>query len=135
MGDPPGGGRVVRQEQAQGILVAALGVLAAHGGYGEPGPANCEFKDLLRELREQRGIEMHHAYRSEREDWIQTMVMAGIRICFLPEFSVLLPGLQTRPLIDPEVTREVSLVTVAGRRFSPAVAAFVREIKAYQWPA
>jgi hypothetical protein len=27
------GGRPVRQEQAQGILVAALGVLAAHFGY------------------------------------------------------------------------------------------------------
>ncbi len=27
------GGRPVRQEQAQGILVAALGVLAAHLGY------------------------------------------------------------------------------------------------------
>jgi hypothetical protein len=29
------GGRPVRQEQAQGILVAALGVLAAHTGDGE----------------------------------------------------------------------------------------------------
>ena len=29
------GGRSVRQEQAQGILVAALGMLAAHVGYGE----------------------------------------------------------------------------------------------------
>jgi len=29
------GGRRVRQEQAQGILVAALGMLAAHFGYGE----------------------------------------------------------------------------------------------------
>lgn len=29
------GGRPVRQEQAQGILIAALGVLAAHFGYGE----------------------------------------------------------------------------------------------------
>jgi hypothetical protein len=28
-------GRPVRQEQAQGILVAALGILAAHFGYGE----------------------------------------------------------------------------------------------------
>jgi hypothetical protein len=26
-------------------------------------------------------------------------------------------------------------VTVAGRRFSPAVAAFVRAIKAYRWPS
>jgi len=29
------GGRPVRQEQAQGILIAALGMLAAHVGYGE----------------------------------------------------------------------------------------------------
>ena len=29
------GGRLVRQEQAQGILVAALGMLAAHVGYGD----------------------------------------------------------------------------------------------------
>jgi LysR family hydrogen peroxide-inducible transcriptional activator len=96
---------------------------------------NCEYKDHLRAMREQQGVELRHAYRSEREDWIQTMVMAGIGIAFLPEYSVLLPGLQTRPLIDPEVTREISLVTVAGRRYSPAVAAFVRAIKAYPWPA
>ena len=96
---------------------------------------NCEYKDHLRELREEQGVELRHAYRSEREDWIQTMVMAGIGIAFLPEYSVLLPGLQTRPLIDPEVTRDISLVTVGGRRHSPAVAAFVRAIKAYPWPA
>jgi hypothetical protein len=28
------GGRPVRQEQAQGMLIAALGILAAHFGYG-----------------------------------------------------------------------------------------------------
>jgi hypothetical protein len=35
VGDPSSwGGRPVRQEQAQGILVAALGMLAGHLGYG-----------------------------------------------------------------------------------------------------
>jgi hypothetical protein len=29
------GGRFVRQEQAQGILIASLGILAVHFGYGE----------------------------------------------------------------------------------------------------
>ena len=47
---------------------------------------------------------------------------------------MVVPGLQTRRVIEPEVAREVALVTVAGRRFSPAVAAFVRAIKAYRWP-
>jgi hypothetical protein len=37
-------------------------------------------------------------------------------------------------VVDPEVVREVSLVTVAGRRWSSPVAAFVRAVKQYRWP-
>jgi DNA-binding transcriptional LysR family regulator len=62
------------------------------------------------------------------------MVMAGMGISFMPEYSPTMPGLHTRRVIDPEVVREVSLVTVSGRRFSPAVAAFVKALKAYKWP-
>jgi len=57
-----------------------------------------------------------------------------LEICFIPEFSPTVPGLVTRPLVDPEVAREVSLVSIAGRRFSPAVGTFVKAIKAYKWP-
>ncbi len=96
---------------------------------------NCEYLDHRRALRQGRGVEVRHGYRSEREDWIQTMVMAGMGICFLPEFSIVLPGLPTRLVVDPEVAREVALVTVAGRRFSPAVAKFVRAARTYQWPS
>jgi DNA-binding transcriptional LysR family regulator len=95
---------------------------------------NCEYRDHLRSLCSERQIEIRVTYRSEREDWIQTMVTAGLGICFLPEFSPVLSGLRCRPLIDPEVAREVSLVTVAGRRYSPAVAAFMKAIRAYRWP-
>ena len=38
------------------------------------------------------------------------------------------------PAAEPEVIREVSLVSIAGRRFSPAVAAFARAIRGYRWP-
>jgi LysR family transcriptional regulator, hydrogen peroxide-inducible genes activator len=95
---------------------------------------NCEYRDHITEVGRELGVSWRVAYRSEREDWIQTMVMAGMGICFLPEYSVVVPGLQTRRVIEPDVVREVSVVTVAGRRFSPAVAAFVRAIKAYPWP-
>ena len=50
------------------------------------------------------------------------MVAGGLGICFIPEYSAVIPGLQVRPVTEPEVTRDVCLVTVAGRRFSPAVA-------------
>jgi DNA-binding transcriptional LysR family regulator len=84
------------------------------------------------------GLRVGTAYRRRSgagiwETSVQTMVMAGMGNCFLPEYSVVVPGLQTRRVIEPDVIREVSVVTVAGRRFSPAVAAFVRAIKAYPW--
>ncbi|MBX9700390.1 MAG: LysR family transcriptional regulator substrate-binding protein [Acetobacteraceae bacterium] len=95
---------------------------------------NCEYLDTLREHREASGARMLQSYRSEREDWIQTMVAAGMGVCFLPEFSATHPGVVTRPVTEPEVVREVALVTVAGRRWSPAVATFVQALRRYRWP-
>ena len=43
------------------------------------------------------------AFASEREDWIQNMVAGGLGICIIPEFSAVIPGIQVRPLIDPDV--------------------------------
>lgn len=95
---------------------------------------NCEYRDALRERCEACGASIIRSYRSEREDWIQTMVAAGMGVCFLPEFSATQPGVVTRPLTEPEVVREVSLVTVAGRRWSPALAGFVQALRRYRWP-
>lgn len=94
---------------------------------------NCEFNDYLSDVCIARGVQTQDSYSSEREDWIQNMVAGGLGICFLPEYSAVIPGLQVRPVTDPEVTREVCLVTVAGRRFSPAMATFVGAVKSYGW--
>jgi DNA-binding transcriptional LysR family regulator len=37
------------------------------------------------------------------------------------------------PVSEPEVVRVVSLVSVAGRRFSPAGSAFIRAIRTHDW--
>lgn len=95
---------------------------------------HCEYKHHLSGLIRDSGGEMDVRFASKREDWVQTMVAAGMGICFIPEFSAVVPGLVTRPVIDPEVWRGVSLVTVAGRRHSPAVLAFVKAVKTYPWP-
>jgi len=61
------------------------------------------------------------------------MVRAVLGFTYIPEYAVTVPGLVIRPLIDPEVWRTVSLVTVRGRPHSPAVGAFVREAKRHDW--
>ncbi|MFI0844389.1 LysR family transcriptional regulator [Mesorhizobium sp. IMUNJ 23232] len=94
---------------------------------------NCEYWDYLSQLCDERGVKTLDSYSSEREDWIQNLVAGGLGICFIPEYSAVVPGLQVRPVADPEVFREVCLVTVAGRRFSPAVATFVGAVKSYGW--
>jgi DNA-binding transcriptional LysR family regulator len=108
--------------------------IADVGGESYLSRINCEYYDQIGDICVKSNAPLKDAYRSEREDWIQSMVVAGMGICFLPEFSPAMPGLHTRRVIEPEVVREVMLVTVSGRRFSPAVATFVKALKAYKWP-
>ena len=62
------------------------------------------------------------------------MVLARIGFAFMPECSVTLPDLLQRPLIDPEVSRTISLISEPGRSFSPATAAMVRAAQTFHWP-
>ena len=94
---------------------------------------NCEMRDHIRAERERRGIAIRYCFRSERDDWIQSMVAAGLGICIMPESLPVQPGVTSRPIFDPEIIREVMLVYIAGRRFSPAVSAFIRAIREYRW--
>jgi LysR family transcriptional regulator, hydrogen peroxide-inducible genes activator len=95
---------------------------------------NCEYRDQLSEIADRCQADAPLVFASEREDWIQNMVAGGMGICIIPEFSAVIPGIQTRLLVDPEVSRNVCLVWMAGRRHSPAVAAFIKLAKAHPWP-
>ena len=97
--------------------------------------ANCEYIGYLDGVLEERMIKVQDVYHSEREDWIQSMVLAGMGICFIPEYTPVIPGVVTRPIVDPEVTRVIQIVSVAGRRFSPAVSTFVNAVNKNKWPA
>jgi len=92
---------------------------------------NCEYRDHLADQLRIQGLAVGVGFQSEREDWIQMMVVARLGVCFLPEFSPTIAGVRTQPVSDPEVVRQVSLVSMAGRRFSPAVLAFIRAIRAH----
>ena len=96
---------------------------------------NCEFYDVLAEMCQKQGVNLINSYRSEREDWILTMVAAGLGICFLPEYSTVFPGVVGCPVVSPSAARNVCLVTVAGRRQSSPVRAFVTAMQRYSWPA
>ena len=95
---------------------------------------NCEYQDHIKERCQEQGFALQIGFRSKRQDWIQTMVAAGFGICFIPEFSRMIPGVVRRLVAEPEVVREVSLVSITGRRFLPAFTAFTQAIRGYRWP-
>jgi DNA-binding transcriptional LysR family regulator len=96
---------------------------------------NCEFPDLRANHYKLPAPKVNVVYSSEREDWIQALVVAGMGCAVMPEHLPMLPGIGTRLIVNPEMSRTVSLVTVAGRHFSPAIAALVSLAKSHDWAA
>lgn len=95
---------------------------------------NCEYQDYFDYLCRQYEVDVVEAHRSEREDWVQALVMAGLGICFMPEYTACLPGLMIRKLTEPTVERVVSLVTVEGRAPSAPVDALLTSVESFAWP-
>ena len=96
---------------------------------------NCEYPDHFDALGVPERCQVNIRYRSEREDWIQSMILAGMGSSFMPEYLPMHSNLPTRLIADPPLTRQIDLVTVSGRRFSPAIQAFVGMVETHDWTA
>jgi DNA-binding transcriptional LysR family regulator len=95
---------------------------------------HCEFPSNFARLGVAKPYrEVRVRYVSEREDWVQAMVAAGLGCTLMPEHLALLPGILTRPLTEPEVHRTISAVTVAGRPHTPPVRAALAALRAVAW--
>lgn len=79
---------------------------------------HCEFDDHFQAQHGEWPIELDVKFVSEREDWIQAMIASNFGCAIVPERLPLLPGIETRPLVDPETYRDISVVTVEGRAAS-----------------
>ena len=94
---------------------------------------NCEYPDHFDALGVPNSCEVNVRYQSEREDWIQAMILAGLGCSVMAESMPMLPGVQARPICDPEVTRTISVVTVSGRRYTPTVRSLIQLTETHDW--
>lgn len=78
-----------------------------------------------------KGVDMK--FMSEREDWVQAMVAAGLGMTLMPEYLPILGGIETRPIIEPAVSRTISLVTVAGRPHAAGVELSIQAARGMGW--
>ncbi len=92
---------------------------------------HCEYREVVMATCGECSIELYARFRAERDDWVQAMVAAGIGFAFMPEGAVTHAGVSSRPLVEPEVVRDVHLVHMPGRKHSPVEAAFIRELTGF----
>lgn len=88
---------------------------------------NCEYAGVAQGVFAQQGVSDRTVYASDRDDWILAMAAAGLGYAFMPEQCARYPGAVARPLVEPEIWREVGLFTVRGRPHSAPLGALVRE--------
>ncbi len=94
---------------------------------------NCEMGDFAQQEFAKQGVSVRVVFRSERDDWVLGMIRSGMGWGFFPESCEFPRDVAVRPLVEPEFSRAVSLVTVRGRPHSPAVGAFVKAARSFAW--
>jgi DNA-binding transcriptional LysR family regulator len=95
--------------------------------------SRCEFNDFVERFLRERGIECEMSCSSERDDWALALIGSGFGLGLLPQHTINHPDVVSRPLTDPELWREVNLVTVKGRPHSKGLGAFVHEAMQATW--
>ncbi|HEU5068037.1 MAG TPA: LysR family transcriptional regulator [Sphingomicrobium sp.] len=94
--------------------------------------ANCEVASKFQRLLFPNATPLHN-HRSGRDLHLQHLAEAGFGIVLAPEHMPRLPTLKALPIEGDPVWREVHLLAVQGRRYSPALDAFVKVARLRDW--
>lgn len=94
---------------------------------------NCEYNDFFDTLSLPMPCKVNIRHQSEREDWIQALIGSGMGCTIMPEYLPTLPDISTRIIVEPDISREISLLTVSGRQYSPSLQTFIRLAQKYDW--
>jgi DNA-binding transcriptional LysR family regulator len=79
------------------------------------------------------GCEPKIVHRGRNLDHLQHMVSAGLGVMLWPEHAPHLRSLTARPIEGDRLRRNIQLRVVQGRRYSPALEAFVKIARVRDW--
>jgi DNA-binding transcriptional LysR family regulator len=94
---------------------------------------HCEFRGDFLKLCADADLDLDVAFRSQREDWIQSLIRDGIGVSVIPRFSLLRPALDYRPICDPPLSRNIEFVMVDHADKAPALELLSQQIRNYDW--
>ncbi|MBV8683933.1 MAG: LysR family transcriptional regulator [Caulobacteraceae bacterium] len=81
------------------------------------------------------GAEPKIGHRGRQLGHLQHLVSAGFGLMLWPEHAPHIPSLVTRPIVGDLLARDIRLLVVAGRRYSPALEALIKIARVHDWRA
>lgn len=96
---------------------------------------NCEFRSAFLEMVTDKKLDIRPKVQSDREDWIQQLVVAGEGVCTLGEFSTVVAGINMRPIEGVDLKRTVSMSFIFGSGASKSISALAQLARGYDWKA
>jgi len=94
---------------------------------------HCEFRQEFLEFCEDEEFELDVVFRSQREDWIQSLIRDGVGVSVIPQYSLLRPELDYRPISDPMLSRNVEFAVVDQPEVTEALAMLMDQLKIHDW--
>lgn len=94
---------------------------------------HCEFRYHFMALDVGERPKTNARLHSEREDFVQALVRAAMGVSIMPENNAVLPGLKTRLIVEPEVSRTVSLVDIGGRPYAASILKLIQLAEEFDW--
>jgi DNA-binding transcriptional LysR family regulator len=95
----------------------------------------CDFEQALDRLCIEAGIKPKTRHTGSSDDHIQEMVRAGLGVAIAAQHQSVGADLVARPIADAAARRRIVLAAVAGRQHGPALALFLKLMRARDWTA
>jgi DNA-binding transcriptional LysR family regulator len=93
----------------------------------------CEFRDLFLSEMHKLGFDPNFYARSDREEWIQTLIQKGSGVSILPDRSITLPGIKKLELENPKLRRSVFAIVALGRYDNALIKSFMSGLSKHPW--
>lgn len=94
---------------------------------------NCEYADFIDNTLDQTGIEVVVVQETPREDWIASMVRAGLGVAFMPQSLAQLAQLPWIKTCDVQFRRQVQALTLAERPTADSTQLLIEKLASCDW--
>ncbi|MFD1158704.1 LysR family transcriptional regulator [Roseovarius aestuarii] len=94
----------------------------------------CEIRQPFFEFMENNGLDLKVVCSSQREDWIQELVVRGLGVSIMPRFSITTRRLDWRSLSGPvSNSRQIMIAQTKSQMPQSTAGSFCSEAQEFQW--